>query len=122
MSKPLSNRRSVGIAERPAGLRCCRDRTADLPARKWPAAYGHNDSRFLTLAALVIVIDVGDTLSKGMAHFLKLGPHYVIGAIAFPILCGIGMATRRRSYHAAIAVISLADHAAQALENFLYLG
>jgi len=77
---------------------------------------------FLALAALVILIDVGDTLSKGVAHFAELGPHYAIGAITFPILYVIGMATRRRPYHAAIAVISVVDHAAQAFENFWYLG
>ena len=85
-------------------------------------AYYYSRRRwFLALAAIVICIDVGDTLSKGGAHFASLGPHYVIGAIAFPILYVIGMLTRRRPYHAAIAVISLVDHGAQAFENFWYL-
>ena len=85
-------------------------------------AYYYSRRRwFLALAALVICFDVGDTFSKGTAHFASLGPHYAIGAIAFPILYVIGMVTRRRWYHAAIAVISLADHAVQAFENFWYL-
>ena len=85
-------------------------------------AYYYSRRRwFLALAAIVICIDVGDTLSKGGAHFASLGPHYVIGAIAFPILYVIGMLTRRRPYHAAIAVISLVDHGAEAFENFWYL-
>ena len=51
-----------------------------------------------------------------------LGWHYSVGAIAFPILYVIGMATRRRRYHASIAVISLVDHASQAFQNFWTIG
>jgi hypothetical protein len=85
-------------------------------------AYYYSRRRwFLALAAIVIGIDVVDTLSKGTAHFAALGPHYAIAAVAFPILYVIGMVTRRGSYHAAIALVSLFDHAAQAFENFSYL-
>jgi hypothetical protein len=41
--------------------------------------------------------------------------------VAFPILYVIGMTTRSRRYHASIAVISMVDHAAQAVENFWFL-
>lgn len=85
-------------------------------------AYYYSRRRwFLALAALVILFDVADTLSKGAAHFAALGWHYSVAAVAFPILYVIGMATRRRSYHGSIAVISLVDHAWQAFENFRFL-
>lgn len=86
-------------------------------------AYYYSRRRwFLALAALVIGIDVCDTLSKGLAHFAELGPHYYLGAIGFPVLYVIGMTTRSRSYHASIAVLSMVDHAWQALQNFWTLG
>jgi hypothetical protein len=86
-------------------------------------AYYYSRRRwFLGLAALVILFDVADTLSKGGAHFASLGWHYPVGAIAFPTLYVIGMMTRRRTYHASIAVISLADHAFQAFQNFWFIG
>jgi hypothetical protein len=82
-------------------------------------AYYYSRRRwFLALAAIVILFDVGDTLSKGLEHFRSLGPHYWIGAIAFPVAYGIGMITRVRRYHAAIAIISLVDHTWQAFQNF----
>jgi hypothetical protein len=56
------------------------------------------------------------------SHFASLGSHYSIGAIAFPILYVIGMITRRRNYHASIAVVSLVDHASQAFQNFWFIG
>ena len=73
---------------------------------------------FLALAAIVILFDVADTLSKGLPHLRSLGPHYAVAAIAFPVAYVIGMATRSRRYHGAIAVLSLADHTWQAFENF----
>ena len=85
-------------------------------------AYYYSRRRwFLGLAALVIVIDVGDTLSKGVAHFLDLGPHYYVGAVVFPVAYVIGMFTRRRWYHATIAVVSFVDHGWQAFQNFATL-
>ena len=82
-------------------------------------AYYYSRRRwFLGLAAVVILFDVGDTLSKGLDHFRSLGAHYWIGAIAFPVAYVGGMVTRARRYHAAIAVISLIDHVWQSFENF----
>lgn len=82
-------------------------------------AYYYSRRRwFLGLAAFVILFDVADTLSKGVAHFSSLGLHYSIAAVGFPVLYVIGMTTRSRRYHASIAVISLIDHAWQAFQNF----
>jgi hypothetical protein len=82
-------------------------------------AYYYSRRRwFLGLAALVILFDIGDTLSKGTDHFIGLGPHYWIGAAVFPIAYVVGMFTRRRGYHAAIALISLVDHTWQSFQNF----
>lgn len=91
---------------------------APLSPRNFDAYYYSRRRWFLALAALAILFDVVDTLSKGLTHFIELGPHYAIGAIGFPILYVIGMTTRSRRYHASIAVISMVDHAAQAFENF----
>ena len=82
-------------------------------------AYYYSRRRwFLGLAALVILFDVGDTLSKGTGHFLDLGPHYWIGALGFPIAYAGGMVTRSQRYHGALALVSLVDHTSQAFQNF----
>ena len=91
---------------------------APLSPKNFEAYYYSRRRWFLALAALAILFDVVDTLSKGFVHFVELGPHYAIGAIGFPILYVIGMTIRSRRYHASIAVISMIDHAAQAFENF----
>ena len=64
---------------------------------------------FFGLLVVGQLVDIADTLSKGLAHFESLGPSYlaVIGGVSVLLL--IAMRTRSERYHAALAVISVAD-------------
>jgi len=53
------------------------------------------------------VIDVADTLFKGVGYFRSLGPSYVIAVSTFAALFLIAMRTRSERYHAALAVIAV---------------
>jgi hypothetical protein len=54
-----------------------------------------------------IVIDVIDSLFKGLAHFRALGLSYAILMVIWAILFAIAMRTRNKRFHAALAVAAL---------------
>ena len=53
------------------------------------------------------VIDVADTLLKGMAHFRSLGPSYLVGIAGISVLALIAMRTRSERFHGAFAIVSV---------------
>ncbi len=53
------------------------------------------------------VIDVADTLLKGLDHFRSLGPSYVVAIATLSVLLLIAMRTRSERYHAAFAIFSV---------------
>lgn len=61
---------------------------------------------FLVLLAHALS-DVMDTLLKGWAHFLSLGPFYPALMTGVVAMCLTGAATRREPVHAAIVLLSL---------------
>jgi hypothetical protein len=62
---------------------------------------------FLGLLIIGQAVDVGDTLLKGIEHFLSLGPSYIISVVILSALMLIGIRTRSERYHAALALFSL---------------
>jgi hypothetical protein len=53
------------------------------------------------------VVDVADTLLKGVAHFRSLGPAYLVGITTLSILLLIAMRTRSERFHGAFAIFSV---------------
>lgn len=62
---------------------------------------------FFGLLVLGQIVDVADTLAKGVAHFRALGPAYVIGITGLTVLLLIAMRTRSRLYHGAFAIVAV---------------
>lgn len=63
-----------------------------------------NHRSFFILFALWVPIDVADTLLKGTAHFLALGPAYSASAIILSVLLVTAAVTRNERFHAFAAV------------------
>lgn len=59
---------------------------------------------FFGLVLLGQLVDIADTLLKGLAHFRSLGPGYPIGISVLSVLLLIAMRTRSERYHAAFAI------------------
>jgi hypothetical protein len=53
------------------------------------------------------VIDVADTLLKGMTHFRSLGPSYLVSIVALSVLLVIAMRTRNERFHGALAIFAV---------------
>lgn len=70
------------------------------------------------LAVLQVVVDLVDTLLKGVAHFLSLGPIYMAASAAMLAGFTIAAFTRNELYHAVVALIFLAFQLFIALAYF----
>jgi uncharacterized membrane protein YkvA (DUF1232 family) len=63
---------------------------------------------FFGLVLLGQLVDVADTLLKGIAHFRSLGASYPIGIAVLSALLLIAMWTRSERYHSAFAIFAVA--------------
>lgn len=79
-----------------------------LSRRKW----------FFGLLALAYIVDVGDTLLKGMDYFRSLGVEYPLIAFSIIVLCAVASFTRYKLFHATFAVAALASQLYMAIKNF----
>ena len=61
---------------------------------------------FFGLLIALLIVDVIDTLSKGMAHFASLGVEYPISQAVLVALCATGIVSRRDRVHAVIVVLA----------------
>jgi hypothetical protein len=59
---------------------------------------------FFGLVILQTLVDIVDTLLKGWAHLVELGPSYWIGMPALLLAAAIAIKTRNHIYHAVCAV------------------
>jgi hypothetical protein len=73
---------------------------------------------FFGLGLAGIVIDIIDTLLKGLPHFRSLGATYPIAMVAMAILFLIAIRTRNERYHGAFAIFSILYLVAYPLTNF----
>jgi hypothetical protein len=62
---------------------------------------------FFATLALVYVFDFADTLVKGQAYLAGFGVEYPIRNIVHVVLCPAAIATTRRGYHAAFALLAV---------------
>lgn len=63
---------------------------------------------FFGLLIALLIVDVIDTLSKGMAHFAAFGIEYPLSQTALVMLCVVGIMSRRDRSQGAVAVLVLA--------------
>lgn len=61
---------------------------------------------FFGLFAASSIIDVYDTILKGMDHFSRLGTEYIVLTTIYVVIAITGAVTRRHSVHASIAVLA----------------
>jgi hypothetical protein len=71
---------------------------------------------FFGLFAMTTIMDVYDTILKGMDHFSELGTAYVMLTATFIVFAILGAATRRHSVHVGIVVLALAYQTWYALQ------
>lgn len=62
---------------------------------------------FFGLLVVGQIVDVADTLLKGVAHFRSLGPSYLVLIAGWSVLLLIAMRTRNERYHGAFAVLTV---------------
>lgn len=101
-------------------LRCALLFPSDLAGYDGYKDYFYSRRGWLFGIALAqVFVDLGDTLSKGWAHFLGLGPVYPIVAGAMIVLFSVAAITRNERYHGLVAVLVVAY---QLLLAFNYYG
>ena len=86
------------------------------------AHFYRNHRAFFLLLFLFVPIDVADTLLKGWQHFLDLGYSYYIAMSVLAIGSLVAAFTRNATYHAAWAVVSLANQLVFTLAVFPTFG
>jgi len=74
------------------------------------------------LLMLTNLVDLGDTLLKGMEYFLSLGPEYISVTILKIGLAGIAMFSKNEKFHAVIAVSFLLYQVSWALRPMYMVG
>ena len=71
---------------------------------------------------LLFVVDVADTLIKGVPYLRALGPVYYVRTVLYLVLSLIAMKTDSRRFHAAFAVFATADEIGYIWTSFYTLG
>jgi hypothetical protein len=63
---------------------------------------------FFGIGLAANLADIADTLAKGVAHFLALGPLYLVGQAVLIALFIIALRTRNERFHAFFAIYAVA--------------
>lgn len=77
---------------------------------------------FFGLSIVFLLIDVGDTLLKGMDYFGSLGPEYVLSRILKLTLYAVAIRSSNERFHGALAAASLLYQALYALRFYQIVG
>ena len=73
---------------------------------------------FFGLLGLTFVMDLADTLVKGVSHFDSLGQEYVWRTAVYFVLCGVAIITPNRRFHAVLVIGSLVYQVPWILRHF----
>ena len=73
---------------------------------------------FFGLLGLTFVMDLADTLVKGVSHFDSLGQEYVWRTAVYFVLCGVAILTPNRRFHAVLVIGSLVYQVPWILRHF----
>ncbi len=63
---------------------------------------------FFGLIAAYLLIDLVDTLLKGLPHFMSLGLEYPIATVSFTLLSLVAALTKNEKFHGVFAVVCFA--------------
>jgi len=74
------------------------------------------------LLALLFVVDVGDTMIKGLPYFYALGPVYYVRTVSILVLSVVAIFIDNRRFHATFAVLVLVCELAFILTAHLTVG
>ena len=79
-------------------------------------------SWFFGLLTVYFIVDIGDTLFKGMDYLVGLGPQYPVGTGIQITGCLIAAYTTNRGFHAIFALIALGIQVLWAFSSFSTIG
>ena len=77
------------------------------PARDFREYFLSRRRWFFGLLITLLIVDVIDTLSKGVAHFASLGLEYPLSQAALVLICIAGIVSRRDRIQGLIVMIAL---------------
>jgi len=93
----------------------------EVVVTNWREHYYANNQKIFALFGLTFVIDLIDTMAKGLTHFLLLGPLYYGSMLLHITLCAIAATTKSPRYHAFFAVFFLIYNLAMLWSSLLRL-
>jgi hypothetical protein len=83
--------------------------------------YSHRKWFFGTMA-LMQLVDFGDTLVKGFAYFLNLGPEYPIRNLAIMVLCFVAIRSKNEKFHGAFVLLLMTYQVIWIMRRFNTIG
>jgi len=93
----------------------------EVVVTNWREHYYANNQKIFALFGLTFVIDLVDTMLKGLTYFLSFGPLYYGSMLMHITLCAIAVTTKSPRYHAFFAVFFLLYNLAMLGSNLLRL-
>jgi hypothetical protein len=91
------------------------------PITDWRVHYYSIHRQFFFFFGMTFAVDLIDTLLKGWAYFVSLGPFYAAVMVTQIVLCLVAAYTRSARYHSVFAVAFLVYNAALLSSNLLRL-
>lgn len=73
---------------------------------------------FFGVGLAAVVADIADTLLKGTAHFVALGPLYIGLQVLWTVLFLIALRTRNERFHACFVLVAIASLLIYPVTNF----
>jgi hypothetical protein len=93
----------------------------EVVVTNWREHYYANNQKIFALFGLTFVIDLIDTMAKGLTYFLSFGPLYYGSMLLHITLCAFAAITKSPRYHAFFAVFFLIYNLAMLWSSLLRL-